>query len=89
MDKSQQKSSDRSYIAFGIRTIGELGGIIAVPVVVFALAGKWLDTRYHTAPFLLIAGFILAALVSGFAVYRRANELGKEYQDLDKKKDSV
>lgn len=74
---------DRRYFLFAIRIMGELVWMIAVPVVLLALLGKWLDTRWNTRPWFLILGFVLAAIISGVSVWRRAKELGKEYQDID------
>lgn len=43
-----------------INLASELGFIIALPLVVFALAGKWLDGKYDTFPLLTLAGIVLA-----------------------------
>lgn len=59
--------------------------LIAVPVVVLALLGKWLDDKLGTRPWFIIGGFIFAAIISGFSVWRRAKQLGIEYQALDDK----
>jgi F0F1-type ATP synthase assembly protein I len=76
-------SSDRQYIIFALRIMGEISSLIAVPVVLFTLTGKWLDGRFNTGPKLLITGFVLAALLSGVMVWRRAKQLGQAYQALD------
>ncbi len=74
--------SDRRYWLFGLRIVGDFGATIAIPVVVFAYLGKRLDVRWGTAPWLLIIGFVLAALISGALIYRKAKRYGKEYQAL-------
>lgn len=74
--------NDRRYWVFGLRIAGDFGATIAIPVVVFAYLGKRLDARWGTAPWLLIAGFALAALISGAIIYRKAKRYGKEYQNL-------
>lgn len=38
----------------------EMGFIIALPLLVFTLIGKRLDTKFHTTPWLTLAGIILA-----------------------------
>ena len=39
----------------------ELGFIIALPIVVLALGGKWLDHRMHnTTPWFTLLGIVLA-----------------------------
>lgn len=67
----------------GLRIVGEFGFIIAAPVVLLAAFGKWLDTRYDTAPLFLVIGFLLAAVLSAVSVYRRAKSFGEEYQAID------
>ncbi len=83
-NKPKNQQSDRRYFLFALRIMGELVWMIAAPVVILALFGKWIDTRFGTRPIFLIAGFVLAAITSGISVWRRTKELGKEYQDLDK-----
>ncbi|MEK7481583.1 MAG: AtpZ/AtpI family protein [Patescibacteria group bacterium] len=73
---------DRRYWLFGLRIAGDFGATIAIPVVVLAYLGNRLDVRFATAPWLLIAGFALAALFSGALIYRKAKRYGKEYQNL-------
>ena len=67
---------------FGLRIVGEFGGLIAIPVVLFVLAGRWLDERWGTKPWLVIAGFVVAAVVSGMMVWKRTKEVAEEYQTL-------
>ena len=47
----------------------ELGYTIAIPIVVFALAGRWLDRRLDTAPWLLLTGIFISLVVSSWLVY--------------------
>lgn len=85
MEKKPLKMIDRKYVIFATRIMGELIYLIAIPVVLLAFFGKWLDTKLETAPIFLIGGFVIAAIISGFAVWRRAKELGVEYQELENK----
>lgn len=88
MEMTPKKDESRRYYLFALRIMGEITYLIAIPVVALALLGKWLDTRYETAPVFLILGFVLAALISGFSVWRRAKKLGQEYQSLENDKSS-
>ncbi|MBI4280643.1 AtpZ/AtpI family protein [Candidatus Uhrbacteria bacterium] len=85
MVAEEKFSNDRAYLFFALRVMGEISYLIAIPVILLALLGKWLDERFLTAPKFLIAGFALAAFISGYAVWRRAKALGKEYQELEDK----
>lgn len=78
----EKRTSDREYLLFGARIVGDFGVTIAVPVVIFALAGKALDTRWRTAPWMLILGFLLAAVLSGISITRKAKAYGRQYQTL-------
>ena len=76
---------DRKYMLMGLRIAGDFGATIAVPIIIFVLIGQWLDEKYAKSPWFTVIGFVLAALVSGRIIYKKAKRYGKEYQDLDKK----
>ena len=82
--------TDRKYAMMGMRIIGDFGAAIAVPVVVFVLIGQWLDGKYDTGYKFTVGAFVLAALVSGKILYKKAKAYGAEFQSLndeaDKKK---
>ena len=74
--------SDRKYYLFALRIVGDFGVSIAVPVVILALIGQRMDEKYGTAPLYLILGFVVAALLSGRIIYKKAKKYGEEYQKL-------
>jgi hypothetical protein len=87
MEQRPDNSNDRKYYLFALRIAGDFGASIAIPVVVLVLAGRWIDGKYHTGFTYTIAGFVLAALISGKIIYDKAKRYGKEYQSLvDKSK---
>lgn len=45
---------------------------IALPTTVFALAGRWLDTRWNVSPWMTVVCFVFAIAISGALVYRKA-----------------
>ncbi|OGL68588.1 hypothetical protein A3B21_00810 [Candidatus Uhrbacteria bacterium RIFCSPLOWO2_01_FULL_47_24] len=47
----------------------ELGYTIAVPIVVFALGGRWLDRRFDTSPWLLLTGIFISIPISTAIIY--------------------
>ena len=83
-DPAPQRDTDRRYILLAFRIMGEFGASIAVPVVVLAVLGKKLDTAYGTAPYLRIAGFVIAAVITATLINKRARDFGKEYEALGK-----
>lgn len=84
-EKPLKNGIDRKYWIFALRIIGDFGATLAVPVIIFVIIGQKLDARYSLSPWCTTAGFVLAALVSGKIIYKKAKEYGKQYQDLDKK----
>lgn len=80
-----KKTSDREYYLFALQIVGDFTGIIAIPVVIFVLIGRWLDGRWGGGIRFTIIAFIVAALLSGIIIYRKAKKYGDEYQKLDNK----
>ena len=63
MENTKNKNStpkDFSAVALGL----ELGFIISIPLVLFLLAGIFLDKKFGTLPLFLIAGILLSAIVT-------------------------
>lgn len=56
-----------------IREIGpfiDLGMRFAISIVMGAIGGLWLDSKLHTTPFLLIAGFLIGSVAGFWTIYR-------------------
>ena len=75
----------REYYLFAFKIMGNFGAAIAVPIVLFALVGQYLDGRYGKSPLFMILGFALAAIVSGKMIYKKDKQYGGEYKNLGKK----
>lgn len=78
--------NDRRALLLGLQIAGTFGYLIAVPLILFVLIGTKIDSWQGTGYRYTIIAFVLAALVSGRLVYRRAKEYGKEYDEITKKK---
>jgi F0F1-type ATP synthase assembly protein I len=79
-EKNNQKISSALSLAW------ELGYTIAIPLVVFALIGRFLDKNLGTSPWLLLVGIILSIIISTFAIYYKAVKIIKETEQESKKK---
>lgn len=55
----------------------ELGYLIAIPIVIFGFLGRFLDRRFETSPWFLLAGIGIALIVTAFAVYRKTLDILK------------
>ncbi len=63
MDTVQPPPS-RSHVREALDLALNLGFTIAVPLVGFALLGRWLDRRLDTSPWLFLGGAMLAIATS-------------------------
>jgi len=56
----------------------ELGYIIAIPLVVFALLGKWGDTHWHHSfPWMTLTGIVLAIVATTLWLTKRLKTYNK------------
>jgi F0F1-type ATP synthase assembly protein I len=87
MTQNSQKSS--FWQALGIAW--ELGYVIAIPIVVFALGGRMLDKHFNSSPWLLLVGILISIVLSSiglvwkFKKLMKAMETPKELPPSDKK----
>ncbi|MBI4050247.1 MAG: AtpZ/AtpI family protein [Candidatus Doudnabacteria bacterium] len=56
----------------------ELGFIIALPVVIFGLGGKWLDAKMGTAPMFTLIGILTAIVSTSVWIYRKFKSYFKQ-----------
>jgi F0F1-type ATP synthase assembly protein I len=73
---AQNNDNNKEWSALGFAW--ELGYSIAVPLVFFALAGRLLDKKLGTSPWLLLFGLILAIASSSYIVYKKTIEVMKK-----------
>lgn len=52
-----------------------LGYTIALPLVIFALGGRFLDKKFDTGPWLFLAGVLLSIIVSSWAVWLKVAKI--------------
>lgn len=79
--------SERSSLVSAYFLAGELGYIIAIPVVLFGVGGAYLDKYLGTSPLFLAIGFLVAMLVSVSGVWSIIKRLKAE-EERSEKKDS-
>jgi F0F1-type ATP synthase assembly protein I len=78
----KKPTNDREYYLFALRIVGDFGGVIAVPVVILVLLGRYADQYFDTVHTLTIIGFLLAFVISSVGVYQKAKQFGQEFQKL-------
>ena len=63
----------------------ELGYLITVPLILFAWLGRMADKKWHTTPWLFLAGIGLAILLSSWVVYKKISyQIKKIDQEIEK-----
>jgi F0F1-type ATP synthase assembly protein I len=71
----KNEKNDKSFSAVGLAW--ELGYTIAVPIVVLALLGRYLDKKLGSSPWLLLLGILVSVAVSSWAVYKKTLDIMK------------
>ena len=82
MEKMPQNSSDRKYYLFAMKIVGDFGASIAIPAVLGAVAGNWLDEKYARSPFFTILCLALAFLATARIIQKKAKKYGELYQKM-------
>ncbi len=62
----------------------ELGYVIALPLVIFALVGRWLDHRWGTSPLMILVGVVVAFIITSIWLATKLKEITKEMKIDDK-----
>jgi len=73
VEKEKTSKPEKSWSAVSLAW--QLGYTIAVPLVLFALAGRFLDRKFGTTPWLLLAGIILAIASTTWLIWKKTKEL--------------
>lgn len=68
-DKKEKKQSNSQWSVFSLAM--ELGFLIAIPLVVMALLGRFLDKKLETSPWLFLAGICISILLTTYLVYKK------------------
>ena len=54
---------------------GQLAYVIVIPLVIFALIGRFLDKKWGTDPWLLITGIIISVIISSIWAFSKATKI--------------
>lgn len=52
-----------------------LGFVIAIPIVIFALAGRYADKYFSSSPWLLLLGILISITITTILVYRKVKSI--------------
>lgn len=77
VDDDQKEVSDRKTLSTKADLISfayEVGMAIAIPLVIFALGGRFLDKAYGTTPLYLIFGLLLSLVSTSYIIYKKVKK---------------
>ena len=74
--------NDSAYYRLAMRIFADFSGTIAVPAVLAALLGKWLDNKYHTYPKFLALCLVLAFAATVRIITKKAKFYQRAYERL-------
>jgi F0F1-type ATP synthase assembly protein I len=75
MQKDKKPSEDNLKQINLLSLAMELGYTIALPLVLFALIGRFADKSFNTSPWIFLCGIISATFISSWLVYRKVKNL--------------
>lgn len=76
--------AEKGSILSALKLSLEFGYTIAIPIVIFALAGRMLDKKFDTSPWLLIVGILISIIVSSIGLVMKFNSVMRKIQQEDK-----
>lgn len=76
------EDGDRYSLLRQAAILSAIPGFLVVPPVVGVLVGRWLDGRFHTAPWLLLVCLLLG-FATGVRLMVRTLRLVREMQERD------
>ena len=82
-DSDDEKEREKYSLMRQAAVLSAIPGFLVVPPVVGVLLGRWLDQRFHTAPWLLLV-FLLLGFGSGVRLVMRTLQQVREMQERDK-----
>lgn len=75
--KKDDSSKNRKINVLLIDFVYQVGLIIVLPLVIFALIGKLVDEQMKTSPFFFFSGLLVGLIIAGLAVWNRLKKILK------------
>jgi len=73
----------KKSLIFSFSYIGQIGFATAIPLVIFAILGRWLDNKYDTSPYLLLLGIIIASIQIFFYLRKIVQMASKKVKEIN------
>ncbi|MBU1039412.1 AtpZ/AtpI family protein [Patescibacteria group bacterium] len=91
--KNKAPLADKSF-ASALGLAWELGYAIALPLIILAVGGRWLDKALDSTPIFMLIGVVLSMFVTSWMIYKKLVKLMHYEEDeelankVDNKQDS-
>ncbi len=85
MPQLDDKQSRQAWWSAPMQMFLRVSGWIAVPLIISLFFGQWLDQKFGTAPWLLIACSGIAFVASMYGIVSNAKKEFKKIEDENKK----
>lgn len=69
--KSKEDTTKEQSTVGALAFVWDVGYLTAIPVIIFAFGGRYLDMRYDASPWFLLCGLCISVLLSAYLVYKR------------------
>lgn len=79
-NKLQEKNEEQNPTKAAFSVMLDVGYIIAVPLIVFLLIGRGIDTKFGTSPLFLLVGMGCAAISSTVYLRKKLSHLVSKLQ---------
>jgi len=80
-----ESSQQRRALWDALSLAWEMGYTIAVPLILFALGGRFLDRWLTTAPWLMLVGIGVAIVISSIAITKKIRHVCRVEFEREKK----
>jgi F0F1-type ATP synthase assembly protein I len=84
-NKDSMQSKEVWWLA-PVQMFLRISGWVALPLILSLFLGKWLDRKYDSAPWLLIATSAIAFITSMYGIIRNAKQEFKKIEEENKDK---
>lgn len=81
---TEEEKNSHKYKMLGLRIVGDFSASIAVPVVLAAILGQYLDEKYDKYPLFIFICLIISFVTTAKIIVNKTKRYGKEYKDLNK-----
>lgn len=82
-----KKETDNNWSVFSLAF--ELGYMIAIPIVLFALGGRFLDKKIDSSPLFLLTGIFISIILTTYLVYKKTINVIESEAEHQKSSDDI